>query len=127
MPLTLQPTFLSARSPTPNLTLTLTLTSTFIPTPAGEVVGLEWVVEAVGNSVLPQMAACFELQRDMLEVEDLFIARYTVEGQTSLAEHEDGSPWSFVLTLNEGFQGGGTTFPLVDGAPTVLPAVGRSS
>jgi hypothetical protein len=47
-----------------------------------------------------------------------------VQGQRSLEEHEDGSPYSFVLALNSGFQAGGTTFTQLDGAPTILPNVG---
>ena len=39
--------------------------------------------------------------------------------QSELAEHEDGTPWSFVVGLNEleQFDGGGTQFVKLDGQP----------
>ncbi|MEC7984746.1 MAG: hypothetical protein VX278_06260 [Myxococcota bacterium] len=40
---------------------------------------------------------------------DLFIVRYQAEEQRDLVTHRDGPPMSFVLQLNDDFQGGGTT------------------
>lgn len=40
-----------------------------------------------------------------------FIARYTPDTQASLATHNDEAWFSMVTTLNEGFEGGGTSFP----------------
>ena len=55
---------------------------------------------------------------------DLFVARYVADGQRALEEHEDGSPWSFVVSLNDRFEGGGTQFVELEGAPTLRPAPG---
>ena len=57
---------------------------------------------------------------------DLFVARYTADGQRALEEHEDGSPFAFVVPLNDGFEGGGTQFVELEGAPIFRPAVGRA-
>ena len=57
---------------------------------------------------------------------DLFVARYSADGQRALEEHEDGSPWAFVVPLNDGFEGGGTQFVELEGAPIFRPAVGRA-
>jgi len=54
----------------------------------------------------------------------MFIAKYESSGQRSLAEHEDGSPWSFVLALNDGFSGGGTQFVELEGKPIMNASVG---
>jgi predicted 2-oxoglutarate/Fe(II)-dependent dioxygenase YbiX len=45
-----------------------------------------------------------------------------------LPEHEDGSPWSFVLPLNapHNYDGGGTQFVDLEGAPTLCPPQGTA-
>lgn len=43
----------------------------------------------------------------------MFIAKYIAGQQAGLKAHKDGTPWSFVITLNEPdveFEGGGTRF-----------------
>jgi hypothetical protein len=57
----------------------------------------------------------YGLQKRSLEVNEMFIAKYQFapDRQRSLAPHQDGSQFSFVLTLNEpdvDFTGGGTRF-----------------
>ena len=48
------------------------------------------------------------------------------DGQRALEEHEDGSPFAFVVPLNDGFEGGGTQFVQLEGAPIFRPAVGAA-
>ena len=79
------------------------------------------------------VAELFELQADALSVQDLFIARYSVEpgGLTALEPHEDGSEFSFVLALNglAEYQGGGTQFMATGEVPHPVfrPDVGWAS
>ena len=40
----------------------------------------------------------------------MFVAKYDMLGQKELREHRDGSELSFVVALNDGFEGGGTNF-----------------
>jgi hypothetical protein len=62
--------------------------------------------------ILPLMANLFEVSMVDLAVEDLFVARYCANKgqQSALCPHRDGSELSFVITLNDSFQGGGTRF-----------------
>ena len=62
------------------------------------------------NILLPALSQLFAVPLQDLAVEDLFVAKYSLEAQTSLAKHRDGSELSFVITLNDAFQGGGTQF-----------------
>ena len=38
------------------------------------------------------------------------VVQYDVNGQRKLKYHEDGSEFSFIITLNDSFTGGATTF-----------------
>ena len=71
--------------------------------------------------ILPLMAHQFELSISDLAIEDLFLAKYsaTKGEQSMLSKHRDDSELSFVITLNEGFKGGGTRF--IDDNVTVSP------
>ena len=62
--------------------------------------------------ILPLMARLFEFPLVDLAIEDLFLAKYSSEKgqQRMLSEHRDDSELSFVITLNDAFQGGGTRF-----------------
>ena len=71
--------------------------------------------------ILPLMAHQFGFPIIDLAIEDLFLAKYsaTKSEQSMLPKHKDDSELSFVITLNEGFTGGGTRF--IDGNVTVSP------
>ena len=86
--------------------------------------------------VLPRIATTFGLHEDFLQIGEIFIVKYAFnrvignssnadldtvkfgsekarsETQVGLAPHKDGTPWSFVLPLNDDteFEGGGTYF-----------------
>ena len=85
---------------------------------------LRWVAAACSERVVPLLAKLFGV--DDLVLADLFVARYAADGQRALEEHEDGSPWSFVVPLNDRFEGGGTQFVELEGAPIFRPAVGAA-
>ena len=85
---------------------------------------LRWVAAACSERVVPLLVKLFGV--DDLVLADLFVARYVADGQRALEEHEDGSPWSFVVSLNDRFEGGGTQFVELEGAPIFRPAVGAA-
>lgn len=70
--------------------------------------------------LLPTMAALFGFELSELGVEDLFVVKYDMAGQTDLREHRDGSELSFVLCLNDAYEGGGTLFRDPEKNTTVL-------
>ena len=55
-----------------------------------------------------------DVDSSCIMLEEAFVARYSPEKQSSLAEHTDGSTFSFVCALNDNFQGGGTHFVELD-------------
>jgi hypothetical protein len=69
--------------------------------------------------IMPLMARLFEFSLVDLAIEDLFLAKYSADKgqQRMLSEHRDDSELSFVITLNDTFQGGGTRF-IADGTTT---------
>jgi hypothetical protein len=71
--------------------------------------------------ILPLMARLFEFPLVDLAIENLFLAKYSaIKGkQSALSQHMDDSELSFVITLNDSFQGGGTRFVADD--TTVAP------
>lgn len=73
------------------------------------------------DSILPALSQLFGFPAEDLAIEDLFLAKYSASKgeQNSLTQHRDGSELSFVITLNEAFQGGGTKF--VEENITVAP------
>ena len=90
---------------------------------------LRWIAAECRRRVLPRFAQAFSVD-DASDGEfvlaDLFVARYAADAQRALAEHEDGSPFAFVVPLNDGFEGGGTQFVELTGAPTFKPAPGAA-
>lgn len=58
--------------------------------------------------ILSAVEKQFDVPSDILRVTDLFIARYDANKQNSLKRHTDGSEYSFVIALNDDFEGGGT-------------------
>jgi hypothetical protein len=96
-----------------------------------KVPALAWLKTKIEQELFPEFEQLFRLKRKSLFIEDMFVAKYEYEDeyedgedcedgdgknkekkQAGLGEHEDGSPWSFVLPLNEccEFDGGGTQF-----------------
>ena len=74
----------------------------------------EWthVVHRITSVMFPAMADKFGLNASDLFIDDLFLTKYESSrtDRNYLGEHTDKSPWSFVLTLNDDFEGGGTYF-----------------
>ena len=69
----------------------------------------------LAGEILPIMAEKYNLDEKYLRIGEMFIAKYEFSAgkQSSLAAHQDGTPFSFVLSLNQAdvdFEGGGTRF-----------------
>lgn len=69
----------------------------------------------IAGELLPRMATAFGIEEKHLSVAEMFIAKYEhgPGKQSHLEAHQDGTPFSFVITLNqpdEAFSGGGTRF-----------------
>ena len=107
-----------------------------------------FLFEAVNGKLLPELAQRFGLMLRRLDVQEMFVAKYEAAeagGLPALEEHEDGSEFSFVLSLNTGqsnsefhnstgvhgdeskFSGGGTKFVHLEGQPTFRPPMGYAT
>lgn len=79
----------------------------------------------INGQVLPRIAECYSLTEDHLRIGELFVAKYEFkEGkQKGLGLHKDGTPWSFVICLNDSdeFSGGGTFFTDISKARATPP------
>ena len=67
----------------------------------------------VQRKLFPIYESIFELEPNLLEITEIFIAKYdgnALNAQKSLDKHTDGSEFSFVLALNDSYVGGGTHF-----------------
>jgi len=68
--------------------------------------------------ILPALACIFYTPLNELHFKDMFVAKYTTTRQSGLAEHTDGSAFSFNVLLSQNadeggggdFEGGGTSF-----------------
>lgn len=68
------------------------------------------VWEITTERVFPRMEEEFDLPPGSLVLNEAFVVKYTTSGQRMLDAHRDYSEFSFVVALNEGFEGGGTHF-----------------
>lgn len=59
-------------------------------------------------NILPLIADHYKLNLYFLNIVDLFIIKYDIDGQDHLENHRDGSIISFNILLNDEFEGGGT-------------------
>lgn len=62
----------------------------------------------VTRDILPLIGKHFKLNSYYLNIVDLFVIKYDVDGQDHLEFHKDGSIISFNILLNDDFEGGGT-------------------
>lgn len=73
----------------------------------------KFLEEKIENILFPLYQKNYNIDPDKLYIDELFIAKYdanSVEGQKSLEAHTDGSEFSFIIALNDEYEGGGTRF-----------------
>lgn len=69
-----------------------------------------FVESRVYSKVMPEFERFYDIQSKYLGIDETFIAKYSIGGQSYLEPHKDGDDFSFVVTLNKDFEGGGTYF-----------------
>lgn len=81
--------------------------------------------ERFAAKIWPSMAKEFRLDPNYIRTADLFITKYnSSRKENMLGPHQDKSPFSFVIPLNDGFKGGGTYF--FDSETLWVPPVGSA-
>ena len=72
---------------------------------------LKYFIEnRVYNKIIPYYNYFYNIPSDVLGIDEAFIVKYSIGGQKFLAPHIDGSDFSFVIILNDIFEGGNTNF-----------------
>jgi len=67
--------------------------------------------DRLSTKIWPVMAGEYDLDPTFIRPSDLFITKYdATRKENLLGPHRDKSPFSFVITLNSGYDGGGTYF-----------------
>jgi hypothetical protein len=70
-----------------------------------------FIKNIVYKKIIPFYEKYYNIDSNFLGIDDLFIVKYSVDkGMNELGYHEDGSVFSFIITLNNDFLGGGTRF-----------------
>jgi len=80
------------------------------------------VMSKVYELIIPEVATLFEFDKRAVDVHDLFLIRYSAHKQSHLVKHRDGSLFSFIVPLNDDFDGGGTHL----NGETHKPSVGEA-
>lgn len=69
-----------------------------------------FIENLVYQKIIPKYNEFYNIPSNILGIDETFIVKYSVGGQSFLEPHEDGDDFSFVITLNDDFVGGGTYF-----------------
>ena len=68
------------------------------------------VLQVINNNIFDNISKLYNIDKNKLGINEIFVVKYELGGQTELDFHEDGSEFSFVISLNNEFSGGGTYF-----------------
>ena len=68
------------------------------------------IISKIYKNMIPKFSKKFDIDESVIGINEIFVAKYSVNGQKKLEEHEDGSELSFVIALNDEYTGGGTYF-----------------
>ncbi len=72
-----------------------------------------YLVNKIEVELFPLFENLYHLKKNKLTIDELFVAKYSggdLNVQNELKPHEDGSEFSFIIALNDGYIGGGTHF-----------------
>jgi hypothetical protein len=70
-----------------------------------------FVYNTVHTEIFPLYDKYYDIDSKKLGISEVFIVKYSTEkGMTELDYHEDGNEFSFIISLNDAFTGGGTHF-----------------
>ena len=77
----------------------------------------DWITYTTHTAVFPILRRTFDIEETELRIHELFIVKYdgdNMESQNYLEPHTDITEFSFVIALNDNYQGGGTNFVDLD-------------
>jgi hypothetical protein len=84
----------------------------------------DWINRTVHQLIFPLLSQSYNIPPEDYLIQDLFIVKYDLNGQTSLPVHRDSSMVTFNIALSqegEDYHGGGTRFLITDPLVTNVP------
>ena len=72
--------------------------------------GYKVIDDLMKTIIYPKVMQMFKVKFDDITLHELFIIKYDVSGQKMLKYHEDWGEFSFIVGLNNEYEGGGTQF-----------------
>lgn len=66
------------------------------------------VTHKINDIIFPTISQMYDVKKENLFLRDLFIVKYETGQQIKLKKHKDASIFSFIISLNDDFEGGGT-------------------
>lgn len=73
----------------------------------------KWLEQRVFKVIFEKYRELYDVNINLLAIEEMFLSKYNGNDpskQNSLEKHTDGNEFSFVLALNDNYEGGGTYF-----------------
>lgn len=70
----------------------------------------DMIKNKISQMMYPKIAKMYNINQSKLGIKEVFLVKYSENGQRKLEYHKDGCEFSFIVALNDQFQGGGTTF-----------------
>ena len=67
-----------------------------------------YIKKIIKETVVPYFSSNYNVDSKDIVINEIFVVKYMIDGQTSLQKHKDGSEFSFILSLNDSYTGGGT-------------------
>jgi len=89
---------------------------TYFPTTDNEISTIPalsyFLTNLVYTNVIPLFRRYFDIPAEILGIDEIFIVKYSSDGQRDLSPHQDGDDFSFVVSLSDpsDYAGGGTAF-----------------
>ena len=71
----------------------------------------EFITSVVRTKIFDAISKMYPVLVEDLGIIEMFVVKYEPSKQSFLKEHKDGSEFSFVIALNDDYEGGGTYFP----------------
>ena len=68
------------------------------------------IQKKVREKIYSQISKMFHVKKEKLDINEMFVVKYSTDGQRELEFHKDGSEFSFIIALNDDYKGGGTYF-----------------
>ena len=68
----------------------------------------QYIFEKINKIIIPVFSKMYNILSKDIGISEIFIVKYSIGGKKYLDKHKDGSEFSFIISLNNDYSGGGT-------------------